>query len=289
MGWTNAGGWRGQGWGRAAAAAAAYTGPGDVQGSATSFWGLRAYSQAKATAQVSAIDLVDQAGANPITIAVKTNGDLDIASISAWVSSFSVTTIRIPKLWDQVGTNHMTQATLANMPSLVLTGGFGTGPAVHMVFVSASAQHLSVTLGAGISQPFTLSAVALSSDAATTGSVIGTSTSSVDLGFADEATPRRLFAFSGSNGFSTATVALGSPATLIGFYNGASSHNNYNGSSNAMNPGANALGTDLTLGRWPTNEEFGGSIVEAGLWGSVSWTTTTSSNLSSNQRAYWGF
>jgi hypothetical protein len=69
-----------------------------------------------------AIDIEDQDGANFFTcVHILSNGDLDVASIAAWVTAHSVITIKIPKLYDQTGNGvHVTQATLASMPTLVL-------------------------------------------------------------------------------------------------------------------------------------------------------------------------
>ena len=67
------------------------------------------------------LDLVDQVGANPITIHALSSGFVDIATITAWVTAHSVTTINIATLYDQSPTGiHATQVTLAKMPPLLL-------------------------------------------------------------------------------------------------------------------------------------------------------------------------
>jgi hypothetical protein len=55
-------------------AAAAYTGPGDVVASAYAWYGLRGYAAAYSTGSNPALILVDQAGANQITINILANG-----------------------------------------------------------------------------------------------------------------------------------------------------------------------------------------------------------------------
>lgn len=136
-----------------------YTGPGDIV-AFNYWWGLRAYSAAKAAAAPAVLDLLDQAGANAITINLLTTGQLDTASIATWVAAHSVTTIKVTKIYEQVGTNHLTQATLANMPTLNLTGGPG-GSFAALLFTRASSQTISSgALTGGATQPISMSVVA---------------------------------------------------------------------------------------------------------------------------------
>lgn len=139
-----------------APAAGAYTGPGDIQASALAWGGLRGYSAAYSTGSNPAVDLVDQAGANTITINVLSNGKLDTSSITTWVAAHSVTTIKISKLYDQSGHGlHFTQATLATMPTLALSV-IGSSPA--MLF--SGSQSLNNATGTTSTQPFTMSVIA---------------------------------------------------------------------------------------------------------------------------------
>jgi hypothetical protein len=48
--------------------ASAYVGPGDIVSSAFAWWGLRGYTAAYSTGSNPALDLVDQAGANQLTV-----------------------------------------------------------------------------------------------------------------------------------------------------------------------------------------------------------------------------
>ncbi|THD56752.1 MAG: hypothetical protein E8A46_02600, partial [Bradyrhizobium sp.] len=112
-----------------------YTGPGDII-TFTNWYGLRAYNGAYATATGNIADIVDTAtGAASCTIVAKTTGDADL-STAYCTGSVSVTTFctvthaagcSVKKLYDQVGTNHLTQATLTSMPLLVLSGVTGLG------------------------------------------------------------------------------------------------------------------------------------------------------------------
>jgi hypothetical protein len=137
--------------------APAYTGPGDVQ-TFTLWAGLRAYSAAKAAATAAIVDLVDQAGANPITINCTTAGALDSSAITTWVAANSVSTIKVTKLYDQVGTNHLVQATLANMP--VLTAN-SLNTSYGLTFTAANSQQLVATSAISPqTQPYYIYAVA---------------------------------------------------------------------------------------------------------------------------------
>lgn len=108
------------------AATSAYTGPGDIIPGAVFWTGLRGYNAAYSTGANPAVDIVDQAGNNPVTINILADGTLDIATINAWVAAHSVTAILISKLYDQSGNgNHFVQATNADRPTLKL-GSIGT-------------------------------------------------------------------------------------------------------------------------------------------------------------------
>lgn len=58
----------GGGCGGASCAASSYTGPGDIVSGANAWYGLRGYTAAYSTGSNPAVDLVDQAGANQVTI-----------------------------------------------------------------------------------------------------------------------------------------------------------------------------------------------------------------------------
>lgn len=104
-------------------AGAAYVGPGDVVSGAFVWGGFRAYNAAYTTGTKSLVDLVDQSGANPITINCLSTGKFDNATYNAWVTAHSVTTTHISRLYDQTGNaRHWTQATLGNMPVLSNVG-----------------------------------------------------------------------------------------------------------------------------------------------------------------------
>ncbi len=122
------------------ASTATYTGPGDVV-TFTSFGSCAfAYTAAYATALNSACDLVDTAtGTFACTLKFAANGAADLTSLLCTGGTLSVTTFctvthaagcSIAKVYDQTANGHdWTQATLANMPPLVLSG-IGTSPII---------------------------------------------------------------------------------------------------------------------------------------------------------------
>src|SRR5665213_385939 len=75
-----------------------YTGPGDVVGSATAWWGLRAYSAATIGGNV--VDIKRASDNTTQTFVSLTTGALDVASIATFLTS---TTGVVTKLYDQTG------------------------------------------------------------------------------------------------------------------------------------------------------------------------------------------
>jgi hypothetical protein len=275
---------------RAPAAAASYTGPGDVVSGASVWYGLRGYTAAYSTGSNPAVDLVDQAGANTTTINILSDGTLDVASIATWVSANSVTTIKVTKLYDQVGTKHASQATLATMPELVLgpvTGLTSTRPA--MVF--ANAQALVTATAPNVAQPLTFSSVSIRTS--------GT----IDVGMmAGDTGNDAEMIYRGSNVagvFAGGSVATQSQTdnswhSFHGVFNGASSLLNVDGSSGSTaSAGTNGLpdAHQLRIGRdsfQPSGSWLTGRINEAGVWPSAL-SGTNMTDLYNNQKTYWGY
>lgn len=268
-------------YGKAAGGGGGYTGPGDIV-SFFGWWGLRAYSAAAAAAAGPCIDILDQAGANAITIHLLTNGKLDTASISAWVTTHSVTTICVTKLYDQASTNHMTQATLANMPTLNITGGPG-GNTPALIFVGSSSQTLAA-LSSNQAQPVSLSAVAERTGAFTSfGTVISYGGTS-DFGFNSATNTAYIYA----GAVVTATATDSAWHAMQGLLNGATSAIYIDGT----NTGSLSAGTTATGG--------GNTTIGVGLGGHLTGSASefgvvagdASANFSAvngNQHAFWGF
>lgn len=103
----------------------AYQGVGDVVPNAQEYHGARAYTALYATPGTNPVwDVVDSAGANLTTIPIATDGFPDASVISAFISAHG--TPYCTKSYDQTGNGHdRTQATVANMPTVILDGASG--------------------------------------------------------------------------------------------------------------------------------------------------------------------
>lgn len=266
-----------------------YTGPGDVVGSAYGWWGLRSYNAAYATGSNPAIDIVDQANANSLTVNILADGSLDVAAISTWVTANSVTTIYVTKLWDQTGNGrHFTQSSFPSIfsPTLVLNGQ-GSLPVIRSP--GGNDTNLSRTF-TSISQPFTVSTVAKRTGSLTNEKWGGgtVKTSSVLWGFGTGNNLAKMYG--GAN--TTATAADNTWHGIQYVFNGASSDINVDGSVNTVNAGTNSIPAD-TVDLFNGAGQGGslhGDWGEAGIWGpSLAFSSTQSTNMKNNQQAYWGY
>jgi len=130
-----------------------YRGPGDIVAGAFGWWGLRAYSLAKAG--TVAINLRRDSDNATLDFRTRSNGSLDVSSIASWLGAANAF---VTKLYDQTGNgNDLIQATGANQPSLILSG-FGSFPT--MRFGAVTTNWLITASGYSISQPYTVSFIA---------------------------------------------------------------------------------------------------------------------------------
>ena len=241
-----------------AAAPAGYTGAGDVVSGAYAWYGLRGYTAAYSTGSNPALDLVDQAGANPLTANILSNGRLDVASISAWVTANSVTTIKITRIYDQTGnTRHVDQATLGNMPVLNLTG-FGSLPS--MDFTAASSHFLESSATVTQAQPFSFATVQLRGSAS--GNIVINST-----GVRMRTVSGGIEIHAGANA-QALTAANGSWHAVQSVFNNTSSAICVDGTeTTGLTVGtATPSSSTIAIGKTATVASFDGSMAEVGLW-----------------------
>ncbi|MFT3731122.1 MAG: hypothetical protein QM780_06810 [Hyphomicrobium sp.] len=268
----------------APSAVPAFVGSGDVKSGAYAYWSVsRAYSAAYAAAGSPAMDLVDQAGSNQITINVLSNGNVDSSAISAWVSAHSVTTIKVKKLYDQSGNGRdVSQATLANMPLLRLTHqGLGNAAIPVMDFsgvelLVSGATTLSQLTGTFSYVGRTVSPIADHSGVIQAGTKSGVSfnvgnTVSLYLGGSTPNTPCLADNFHSVqtviNGSSTFTVVDG----LVG--------------ANVSPTGSTNFGSPFTIGKLNGALPMIGSIAEIRFDTSV-WTSTDCTNEWNSHKAF---
>jgi hypothetical protein len=248
----------------AVVAGSGYVGPGDIVGSWFAWYGLRAYSAAYAApGNNPAIDIVDQAGANQLTVNILASGKLDLASINAWVTAHSVSTIKVGKVYDQAGTTHVSQATLANMPTLALNV-IGALPSLH--FDASQAQGLFSASGAlSTAQPFYMSSVHIRQRGNLTdfNSVLITDQT---VGILTGTGPDQIGIFGGSvNSIAAADLAVHS---LKALFNGSTSALYVDDLLTPISGGAAAFsGSTIGLGAQPGGQprRWDGYIFEAGL------------------------
>lgn len=262
-----------------AAAPSSYIGPGDVISGAYAWYGLRAYNAAYATGSNPALDIVDQAGANALTVNILSTGRLDVASISSWVTANSVTTIKVTRMYDQSGNSrHLNQSTLTNMPVLNLTG-FGSLPAI--VVDGTVPQHMSTDPGAiAQNQPLTYSFVYLYGGRdGEAFAHMGTFINTVSGGFKVRA----------GNNPSASTAANGSWHACQGVVNTTSSATYIDGSSTTgISSGSNNANDRIRFALLVDFQYPSLSMAEFGLWGSA-FNATQAGNMNTNQHGSSGY
>lgn len=281
-------------WGKAAGGAA-YAGVADAVGSTpTAFYGLRAMSAAFAATQGALIDIVDQAGANALTVNCTTSGDLDVAAISAWVTAHSVTTIKIAGLRRQNSASNalldMAQGTLANMPVLVLSG-IGSKPV--MRFTGASSHYLRNGQSGLSTQtpPISLGFVAKHTDPGNWGFVYGSTANDWAMGWSGNfgATDTAFVAWQGGSNYEPTPFADNVMKGLGVTINGASSKANLNGTATTLTLGTGTtLGSDDCIG-FSNGFYFTGDVCEIYRYESSALTAQNLADIVTQQKTYWGF
>jgi hypothetical protein len=258
------------------AVAAAYVGPGDVISGAIAWWGLRAYSNA--TIGANAVRLRRDSDNNEQDFSIVGGGGLDSLAISAFKGAAN---LFIVTLYDQIGSNSITQATAANQPEFILNG-IGSLPVMRCL--KATNQYLS---GGSIteSQPFTCSTVAKrTGDFSAYNSVGGANDGNISFGFALNPDSASIYA-GGTGTFATATDSVMHAIQFV--FNTTSSDLNVDGNFSASSVGTgNFSAMAFDYGRGGGNPMTGDSM-EVGIWPSA-FSTTDSSNMSTNQYSYWG-
>lgn len=267
-----------------------YTGPGDIY-AFSAWYGVRGYSGSYAAPGTNpAIDIVDQAGANSLTVNILSNGNLDVASVSSWVSAHSVTTIMITKVYDQTGNGkHVVQTTLGNMPSLALNV-IGSLP---MMFAPDQVRSLVSSTSLTQSSPLTVSAVA-NRDVSVGGSfsfIIADNFTAGGFGLMNSANTAGIY--SGGITVSLGSVADGSfhAMQFLSTTTVNTSTVSVDGTTATASGGAAEAGAwNGTIGLFANQGgsfNLKGYIGEAGIAGGNQ--TSHNAVMNSNQHSYWGF
>jgi hypothetical protein len=264
-----------------------YTGPGDIVGGWLAWVGLYAFSAADAATAGPQIDLYDQAGNNPITIHVKTDGTLDLSAISTWASTNFVTTILISKMYDKTGNgNHVTSSSFTTAPTL-LTGSV-TGLASNRPAISSAGSKVmkSATAGSTTNQPIILNSTFIvpgTAEVGIHGFSIGASAELISNNSADTV---NIYANGAGSVDKAATHNVWHSAQ--GIFNGASSLVHVDGVDGSTgNPG--------TLG-WPSGQSwsilqgnFGDPFIGNATEFGIRTGTTSNATLGSTAKAWNGY
>jgi hypothetical protein len=254
-----------------------YSGPGDAVSGAVAWWGLRAYTLASIGA--NAVRLRED-GLNTeqdfVTIA---GGGLDLAAISTFKGANNLFVV---KLYDQVGSNHMLQATAGNQPKFTLAV-IGAKP----VLEGDGARSLQSTSNMTQAQPVTTSSVFYHFAAGGRDRLFGTLADNTWGGGVNDTTANRIFiSASGTPVEVTATDDTWRAVQWV--FNDTSSDLNVDGSVNTVSPGTVGQGAALVHYMDNYSDQWNGYTTEFGLWASA-FSSAQSSAMSANQHTYWGF
>jgi hypothetical protein len=262
---------------------AAFSGVGDIHANGFAYYSpARAYNAAYALAGSPAVDLVDQAGANLVTINMLPSGLIDLASIAAWVTANSVSTIKVNRLYDQTGNGrHLTNGTLSQMATLVLNSLNGL-PGLSFVTASAT-QYVGSNLTQA--QPITFASV-YKRTAVNNAGIIGSNSAPVGL--------------TGGSVSNTASVSGGTVLSVAStdstfhaaqaILNGASSYISVDGTSATGAGGATGYSASaISVGR-ANGSSTTSIIMEAMIWaGANSLNSTQCDDINSNQHGASGY
>jgi|SRR5215475_1927487 len=259
--------------------AAAYSGPGDAVSGAQGFWGARSYTLAAVGGTVIRLRRdSDNAEQDFVTI---TGGGLDVASITTFKGAANLFTVT---LYDQVGTNHATQATAATQPPFTVSSPFNSLPALGDFGSTTWVTTGSVTNG----HPVTvLGAVRIGTGAAGTSAWVNVASGGFELRV-NGSKQETLCANNANLVIGTQTISNNTSFVACASYDGNNAAQYYNGASD--NTGTNAIGiTARTMGIGGNSaENWNGYIGEVISYGSILNSTQVAS-LSSNARTFWGF
>lgn len=281
--------------GTAHTAAAAYSGPGDVDTGGVLFYSCaRAYNAAYANGANSLCDLVDSAAPSTVicTLRVATTGFADLTgtyctgSVTPAVKCAAATggVCNVSKMYNQVapGTNDATNTTAATQPKLTFSA-LGGLPGITCTNAAASA----ITTTGTITQnaPYTLVAVAVRTpSSATEGGIFGENGSgTVTLTYINATNTVGYRAAGNLNSATASDTNFHALAAVAP--SGTNSTVVVDGSGTTAAP----IGTNITVPMRVCRSANGtaslnGSIMEAGLWNSA-FSSTIYGNMSTNQHS----
>jgi hypothetical protein len=262
-----------------------YTGPGDVVGSAVTWYGLRAYNAAQAALGVAAVQLCTAADAACTDIHVTSTGILNSANlVSAGCSAIDTCTAKI--IYDQSGALSctsstacdLTQATIASRATFKNSCTGGGKPC--LVFAGSASYPLSS--GPNQAQPLTISFYAERTGATSSFNEVAASTE-FTTGFSNSADT--LFEYDGT-GIIHATGTDNTFHAAQNVANGASSLQYVDGSATTGTLGAGHFNMGSAVFGSGLLGNLTGQLTEVGIWGSA-FSGGEQSGMNSNETGYY--
>lgn len=266
--------------GKKATAAATYTGPANIVASPTAWYGMRAMSTAdRGNKLLNVCNVADVVCADFSSDA--TTGALVISTVGG--SSCSIVVCTIKTMYDRSGSGQdATQSTIGTRPTLVVS-------CVNSLPCAAfSSQRLAITLGSSVSQPLTMSAVAIRTGGTTSFSDIlaQAAGSSVLITFTNSANTAGLFG--GSSVVPTKTAADNAWHALQGVFDTTAVISVDNAEASGSGSGGGSTSTSMTIGALGIgSQSLIGNITEVGLWPS-GFSAGNRTAMCHNQFTYWG-
>jgi hypothetical protein len=260
-----------------------YLGPGDVVPGAVGWWGLRAYTFADIGA--NAVRLREDGGNTESDFATIAGGGLDTSAISTFKGANNLFVV---KVYDQVGSNDLEQATAANQPKFILSA-LGSRPAMEDNGSASTLLQSLNTLAFDV-PPWTFSTVY---------EVLTVNDGMIAIGSVQAFPQLRVNLAGAANTvrINLPDVGVSASATdnawhaLQGVFGAATLDANVDGSPNttANTTATPMLARKLDLFSFDNSSNYlRGYIGEVGFWDS-DFSSGESSSMSANQHSYWGF
>lgn len=265
------------------AAAAPYTGPGDVYGAATAWWGVRAYSAA--SIGQNAIQIVDNLGNNPTNITTVSGGGLDMTAVNNFIGTFGQPDVKI--FYDQANPGSGFDLTVvdnrAQLTANVLSSFSGATFSI--------SRYQSTNSACPTSQPYTASLVANVTSSATSVQNFLVSNSAIVQFVAYVSGPDRWYTYAGGAGGQNGSAALTTFHAGQALVSNSSANMYIDGTPNTgtvIGTGVMNASDGFMIGGIPDGSQLLiGHFMEAGVWASDK--SSLFSNMNSNQHTFYSF
>ena len=262
-----------------------YLGPGDVVSGAVAWWGLRAYNVAYATGSNPAADIVRASDSTTKTIDILSNGHFDVSTASTFCAS---TTCTVAKLYDQTGNGcHLVQSTIGDQPALTFSG-LGSLPVITW---STSSQTMRAASNCPTGAHHLLILLLRISNLKSTGVIMFGYAAGGRATFSFSGSTYKLHYYAGSDQDASSTPSINTWNAMQALFNDSSSSVTYNGTvaTFGSSPGTNSMsGPACISSGCNSGAELQALWAESGIW-DVGFSSTQTTNMTSNQRTYWGF